>query len=155
MRTLAPLGVAALLVTVGLLGPGALSLSAQEARSYVNPRSPGAPNVTPFSGAVQVGNTLYLSGSLGLQGGELPATPEEEAMNVLNNVRANLEAAGFTMDDLVQVQVFCSDVDAYYDAFNTVYRTFFTDTFPARAFPGSGPLLRGARYEVIGIAVKR
>jgi len=134
---------------------GAASLSAQETRSYVNPRSPEDPNATPFSGAVQVGNTLYLSGSLGLQGGQVPATAEEEARNVLNNVKANLERAGFTMDDLVQVQVFCSDVDAYYDAFNAVYRTFFTDTFPARAFLGSGLLLRGARYEVIGIAVKR
>jgi 2-iminobutanoate/2-iminopropanoate deaminase len=57
------------------------------------------------------------------------------------------------MDDLVSVQVFCSDV-ANYDAFNAVYRTYFHGEYPARAFLGSGKLLFGARYEVMGIAVK-
>jgi enamine deaminase RidA (YjgF/YER057c/UK114 family) len=58
------------------------------------------------------------------------------------------------MDDLVSVQVFCSDV-GHYDAFNRVYRTFFSGEFPARAFLGSGTLLFGARFEVQGIAVRR
>lgn len=58
------------------------------------------------------------------------------------------------MDDLVYLQVFCSNV-AHYDAFNSVYRTYFKKEFPARAFIGSGPLLFGARFEVQGIAVKR
>ena len=58
------------------------------------------------------------------------------------------------VDDLVSVQVFCSDV-SHYDSFNRVYRTYFTKEFPARAFLGSGPLLFGARFEVQGIAVKR
>lgn len=59
------------------------------------------------------------------------------------------------MDDLVFVQVFCSDV-VHYAAFNAVYRTFFTKEFPARAFYGvGGPLLFNARFEVQGIAVKR
>ena len=69
-------------------------------------------------------------------------------------MRAQLIAAGMTMDDLVSVQIFCPDVK-HYDAFNAVYRTFFTKEFPARAFLGSGPLLFGARFEVMGIAVKR
>jgi reactive intermediate/imine deaminase len=109
----------------------------------------------PFSGAVQVGNTLYLSGAIGLDAdGQVPSTAEEEARNVLNRVRGRLESAGMSMDDLVSVQVFCSDVGNY-DAFNRVYRTFFTGEFPARAFLGSGTLLFGARFEVQGIAVKR
>ena len=58
-----------------------------------------------------------------------------------------------TMDDLVSVQVFCSDV-ALYDDFNAVYRTYFTGDPPARAFLGAGTLLRGARFEVMGIAVR-
>jgi enamine deaminase RidA (YjgF/YER057c/UK114 family) len=108
----------------------------------------------PVSGAVRVGNTLYLSGSLGLEGGQRPATAEAEARNVLNAVQRNLEAAGMTMDDLVYVQIFASDVSDY-GAFNEVYRTFFTQEYPARAFIGSGTLLFGARFEVQGIAVKR
>jgi 2-iminobutanoate/2-iminopropanoate deaminase len=133
----------------------AAGLSAQEAREYVNPRSPSTPGAPPFSGAVRVGNTLYLSGTLGLNPGQqVPATAEEEARNVLNNIRNTLVAAGMSMDDLVFVQVFCSDV-AHYDAFNAVYRTYFTREFPARAFLGSGTLLFGARFEVQGIAVGR
>jgi 2-iminobutanoate/2-iminopropanoate deaminase len=121
---------------------------------HVNPRSPADGEVAPFSGAVWVGNTLYVSGTLGLEGGQVPETAEQEATNVLDNIKAVLETAGLTMDDLVTVQVFASDVGDY-DAFNSVYRTYFTTEFPARAFIGSGTLLYGARFEVMGIAVKR
>ena len=59
-----------------------------------------------------------------------------------------------TMDDLVSVQFFCSDV-SHYVAFNEVYKTYFKKEYPARAFIGSGKLLFDARFEVQGIAVKR
>ena len=111
--------------------------------------------MTPFSGAVLAGDTLYLSGTLGLGPRRTaPETAEAEATNVLNNVRNQLESAGMTMDDLVSVQIFSSDTSDY-DAFNSVYRTYFTREFPARAFIGAGPLLFGARFEVQGIAVRR
>lgn len=129
--------------------------AAQQPREYIDARSPADGAVPPFSGAVRVGETLYLSGTIGRTAdGEIPATAEEEARLVLNNVRNTLEAAGMTMDDLVFVQVFCSDV-AHYDAFNSVYRTYFEREFPARAFIGAGTLLFGARFEVQSIAVRR
>ena len=59
-----------------------------------------------------------------------------------------------TMDDLVFVQLFSSDV-ADYDAFNSVYRTYFTQEYPARAFIGVGTLLFNARFEMQSIAVRR
>ena len=121
---------------------------------YVNPRSPADGEVAPFSAAVWVGNTLYLSGMLGLERGQVPETAEQEATNVLDNVKGVLETAGLTMDDLVVVQVYASDVGDY-AAFNGVYRTYFTTEFPARAFLGSGTLLFGARFEVMGTAVRR
>ena len=121
---------------------------------YVNPRSPADGEVLPFSGAVWVGHTLYLSGYLGLEGGQVPETAEQEATIVLDNIKSVLETAGLTMDDLVVVQVYASDVGDY-GAFNSVYRTYFTTEFPARAFLGSGTLLFGARFEVMGIAVRR
>jgi enamine deaminase RidA (YjgF/YER057c/UK114 family) len=65
-----------------------------------------------------------------------------------------LAEAGMTMNDLVNVQVFCSDV-ALFDTWNQVYRTYFSQPFPARAFVGSGPLLFGARFEMQAIAVRR
>ncbi|MBT3959933.1 MAG: RidA family protein, partial [Gemmatimonadales bacterium] len=83
----------------------------------------------------------------------VPETATEEAHNVLGNIKAVLEEAGLTMDDLVSVQIFSSDVSDY-DAFNAVYRTYFTQTYPARAFIGAGTLLFGARFEVMGIATR-
>ena len=122
---------------------------------FVNPRSPAdGEGLPPFSGAVWVDNTFYVSGMLGLEGGQVPETAEQEAANVLDAIKAVLEGEGLTMDDLVVVQVYASDV-ADYGAFNDVYRTYFTSEFPARAFLGSGPLLFGARFEVMGTAVRR
>ncbi len=116
---------------------------------------PGRTVAAPFSDAVLVGNTLYVAGRLGMdpQTGRQPATAEQEARNVLDGVQAVLAEAAMTMDDLVNVQVFCSDVSLY-GVFNRVYSEYFTGAPPARAFLGSGPLLRGARFEVAGVAVK-
>ena len=128
---------------------------AQEVRRYLAPRTPADTAAPPFSGAVLAGNTLYLSGKIGLTPDrKVPSSAAEEARLVLDDVKATLAAAGMTMDDLVSVQIFCSDV-SHYDAFNRVYRTYFTREFPARAFIGSGTLLFGARFEVQAIAVKR
>lgn len=147
--------LAVVVLAAGCAAPPAAQAPAAAPRQYFQPRTPADADVPPFSGAVLVNGTLYLSGTLGLGPNlEVPATADEEARNVLTNVRTSLEQAGMTMDDLVSVQVFAPDT-ADYDAFNQVYRTFFTREFPARAFVGSGPLLFGARFEVQGVAVKR
>ena len=137
-----------------LLGLFSTKLTAQEEVTYINPRTVNDSG-GPFSGAVLAGNTLYISGTLGLDAnGEVPSAVDTEARNALNNMQAQLQAAGMSMDDLVLVQVYCSDVD-FYDTFNEVYRTYFSAEFPARAFLGSGTLLREARFEVMGIAIDR
>jgi 2-iminobutanoate/2-iminopropanoate deaminase len=125
-------------------------------RRYIRPSSPGAgATALPFSGAVLVGDTLYLAGDIGLEeGNKVPADARTEATLVLDRIEKTLAEAGMTLDDLVYVQVFCSDV-AHYGDFNAVYRTRFKQEFPARAFIGSGKLLFGARFEVQGIAVRR
>ncbi len=126
-----------------------------QARTYVSPRTPADAALPPYSGAVRVGDTLYLSGAIGIDANQkVPDTAEGEARAVLDAVKATLAGAGMTMDDLVSVQIFCSDV-SHYAAFNSVYRTYFTREFPARAFIGSGKLLFDARFEVQAIAVKR
>lgn len=122
-------------------------------RTYINGSSVDGDG-PPFSGAVMVGDTLYLSGALGLVDGEVPEDPADEARAVLNAIQGTLQEAGMTMDDLAYVQIFCSDV-SHYGAFNEVYRTYFSETFPARAFVGAGTLLFDARFEVQAIAVKR
>ncbi len=110
----------------------------------------------PFSDGVLHGNTLYLAGRLGLDPatGKIPEDPKEEIKLILDGMKSTLAEAGMTMDDLVSVQIFSPEADRYYDLFNEVYRTYFTGPLPARAFLGSGVLLRGARFEVQGIAVK-
>ena len=141
------LGCAALMLIV------AGSSFAQD-RSYINPRNASDSNVPPFRGAVQTGDTLYISGMLGLVNGQVPDSAAEEARVLLDSIKSTVEEAGMTMDDLVYVQIFCSDV-ADYDAFNSVYRTYFTQEFPARAFIGVGTLLFNARFEMQSIAVRR
>ena len=128
-----------------------VSVNAQS-RSYINPSSADGDGL-PFSGAVMEDNTLYLSGMLGLIDGEVPSTPEEETRLIMEQFKATLSEAGMTMDDLVSVTIYCSDV-AHYAAFNSVYRTYFSGNYPARAFIGSGNLLFNARFEMQGIAVK-
>jgi 2-iminobutanoate/2-iminopropanoate deaminase len=123
-------------------------------RRYIN--LPTRNISAPFSDAVQVGNTVYLAGRLGLdpQTGRPPADPAVEARLLLESFRSVLAQAGLTMQDMVYVQVFCSDVSLF-DTWNQVYRSFFSEPFPARAFVGSGPLLFGARFEMLGIAARR
>jgi len=131
------------------------ALTAQPVRKYFAAGTMTAVTSPAFSRAVLVGDTLYLSGAIGVDAERrVPDTAEAEAQAVLASVQDTLREAGMTMDDLVSVQVFCSDV-SHYDAFNKVYRTFFTKELPARAFIGSGRLLFGARFEVQGVAVRR
>lgn len=123
------------------------------ARRYINP--PSKAGHAPFSDAVQIDNTLYLSGRFGIdpRTGQVPAEVSLELRIMLEGMRSTLAEAGMTMDDLVMVQVFMTDL-ALYDQFNAIYRSYFTRAVPARAVVGTGKLLRGARFEIQGIAVR-
>ena len=109
----------------------------------------------PFSDAVLVGNTLYLSGNGGLDLSDMsvPEDPKEETRQLMENFIKTLAMADMTLDDLVSVTVYCPDLSLY-AAFNEVYASYFSGDFPARAFIGSGPLLFGMRFEMQAIAVK-
>jgi enamine deaminase RidA (YjgF/YER057c/UK114 family) len=110
----------------------------------------------PFSDAVLVGNTLYISGRIGIDPatGMAPASIDEELRLLFDEFEAVLARANMTMDDLVSVQIFAPDVSLW-ERFNAVYVTRFSKDLPARAFIGSGPLLKGGRFEMMGIAVRR
>jgi 2-iminobutanoate/2-iminopropanoate deaminase len=111
----------------------------------------------PFSGAILAGNTLYLSGRIGVdpKTGKAPAEVDEEIKLLLDRVKATLAQAGMSMDDLVYVQIACTDLSLY-DKFNTVYRTYFTTKdLPVREFIGAASLLRGGHFELQAIAVRR
>jgi reactive intermediate/imine deaminase len=117
---------------------------------------PTRTDTLPYSDGVLVGNTLYLAGRIGVDPatGRAPEDLEKEIRLLLDGMKTTLKEAGMAMDDLVSVQIFCPDL-SHYEKFNEIYRTYFTKNFPARAFIGSGPLLRGGRFEAQGIAVRR
>ncbi len=131
------------------------SFAADSGRKHVVLDQSATRKAFPFSDAVVVGNTLYVAGTVGFdQQGKLPASVEDEARLALDNVKRVVESHGMAMDDLVSVQVFCTDFSLY-EKFNGVYRSYFHDQFPARAFIGAASLIRGAHFEIMGIAVKR
>jgi len=132
-----------------------VAAGAADRKFLVKPRASDI-KALPFSDGVLVGNTLYIAGHIGLdpKTGAPPASPEDEARMVMDGIKQTVELAGLTMDDVVSVQIFCTDLK-FYDTFNSVYKTYFHGDYPARAFVGTDKLLRGGRYEVMGIAVKR
>lgn len=117
------------------------------------PPRPGTTVAPPYSAAVVVGDTVYLSGNTD-GGAALGGTSADAARRVMEGMKRNVEAAGLTMDDIVSVQVFSSNLDDY-AAFNDVYRTYFKGPLPARAYLGAARLLGDARFEIMGVAVRR
>lgn len=137
----------------------AIAIAAAGAPQNQGPRYvdlPGRTDELPYSHLVVAGNTVYLSGTIGVdpETGEAHADIDREIHQVLDNVKERLAHVGLTMDDLVSVQVFCPDLSLY-DRFNAIYATYFEENRPARAFIGSGPLLRNGHFEIQGIAVIR
>ena len=120
--------------------------------------APGAPPaIGPYSQAVRVGDTLYLAGQIGIDaqtGAFVPGGIGPQTRRALENCRAVLETAGFTLTDVVQAQVFLEDIDDF-AAMNEVYATFFPQAPPARATVEVAELPRGAKVEVMLTAVRQ
>ena len=111
----------------------------------------------PFSDGILAGNTLYLAGRIGLdpKTGKAPEKIEDEIKLLLDSEKDVLAQAGMTMDDLVYVQIACTDLSLF-EKFNPIYKSYFTTKdYPAREFIGAGSLLRGGHFELQAIAVKK
>lgn len=111
----------------------------------------------PFSDGILVGSTLYLAGRIGIdpKTGKVPEKIEDEIKLLLDGEKEVLTQAGMTMDDLVYVQIACTDLSLF-PKFNPIYRSYFTaKDLPAREFIGAGSLLLGGHFELQAIAVKR
>jgi 2-iminobutanoate/2-iminopropanoate deaminase len=132
----------------------AITAAAQTDRTFIKSQV-AIDRHLPFSSAVRVGDTVYIAGTTAdpdrIAKGQ---SIEDEAKDVMDQIKQNVEKAGLTMDDVVSVQVFCTDL-ANYQAFNGVYSKYFHENFPARMFIGVNKLLFGARLEVSAIAVAR
>ena len=108
----------------------------------------------PFSSAVRVDNTLYLSGNVGNIPGTLELAEggiQGETQQTMENIAAVLEQFDSSLDNVVKCTVFLADI-AEWGAMNEVYRTFFKNP-PARSALGASGLALGARVEIECIAV--
>lgn len=112
--------------------------------------------IGPYSQAVQVGNTLYTSGQIPLD----PATGEmisgditAQARRVFENLRAVIEAAGASFDDVARVGIYLTDLGNF-AAVNAVMAEYFREPYPARSTIGVASLPRGAQVEVDLVLVR-
>lgn len=111
----------------------------------------------PFSEGVRHGDTVYLSGQLGLKPGTLELVPggiDAEARQVMTNIRSSLEAHGLSMARVIKCTVMLADMKEW-GRFNAIYATFFEGPKPARSALGANGLALGARVEVECIAAAR
>lgn len=126
--------------------------SARAPQYFPMPSTGGAP--LPFSEAVQLGDTLYVSGQIGNQPGTLALAPggiAAEARQTLDNLKAILERHGSSLEHVVKCTVFLADIRDW-PAFNEVYRAYFKQNLPARSALAASGLALGARVEVECIA---
>ena len=124
--------------------------------TFLNPGTV-LPDGQPFSEAVRVDETLYLSGMVGVKPGTLELVPggiKAESRQTMDNIRMTLEAHGASMDDVVKCTVMLADISEW-STFNEIYKTYFTGRYPARSALGVNGLALGARLEVECIAVIR
>jgi reactive intermediate/imine deaminase len=115
------------------------------------------PTNLPFSEAVRVDDTLYLSGQIGLVPGTMKLASgglEAEARQALENIKASLEAHGYSMRDVIKCTVMLADISEW-AVFNEVYKGYFAAPYPARSALGANGLALGARVEVECVAVAR
>lgn len=112
--------------------------------------------IGPYSQAVQVGNILYTSGQIAIdpQTGNLAGnTIEEQTKQVMKNLSAILEAAGYTFGDVIKTTVFITDMSQF-GTVNQIYGECFTANPPARSCVEVKSLPKGALVEVEVIASK-
>ncbi len=118
--------------------------------------TPDAPKaVGPYSQAIEVNGTLYISGQIPVNpaDGTVPETIEAQSRQALENVGAILAAAGLSYSDVVKTTVLLDDI-ADFSAMNAVYAEFFTGDKPARACFQVAALPMGVKVEIEAVAVR-
>ncbi|MGH9403359.1 MAG: RidA family protein [Terriglobia bacterium] len=116
---------------------------------------PGTTQALPFSDAIVVGNSLYISGTQGTdRNGKLESGIGDQTRAALETIHKLVTQAGFGMNDVVAVNVYLSDVHDF-AAMNKVYTTFFPNPKPTRTTVQVAALVNGAKIEISAIAVKK
>jgi 2-iminobutanoate/2-iminopropanoate deaminase len=121
-------------------------------RAIQTPSAPSA--IGPYSQAIRAGDTVYLSGQIGLDPatGHLRDGTEAQARQVLANLRAVAEAAGGSLDDIVKLTLLLADMGDFAKV-NDIMAESFSQPYPARASYQVAALPRGARVEIEAVLV--
>lgn len=114
------------------------------------PDAPAA--IGTYSQAIRIDDTVYLSGQIGLDPTtmQMADTTEGQIHRVFQNLRAVSVAAGGSLDDMVKLNIYLTDL-AHFAKVNEIMATYFRQPFPARAAIGVASLPRGATVEADGI----
>ena len=117
-----------------------------------SPKAPAA--IGTYSQAVRVGDTVYLSGQLGLDPStmQLEEGIDAQVIRVFENLKAVAEAAGGSLADIVKLNVYLTDLGNFAKV-NEAMATYFSEPFPARAAVGVAALPRGGLVEADGVMV--
>ena len=107
-----------------------------------------------YSQAVKTGNTIYLSGQIGLdpQSMKLVEGIEAQIHQVFNNLKSVVEASGAQLSDIVKINIYLTDL-SHFSLVNTIMGEYFTKPYPARAAVGVASLPRNALIEADGVVV--
>ncbi len=111
--------------------------------------------IGPYSQAIEVNGTLYISGQIPLipATGQMPEGIKEQTKQVMENIGAILKAAGYSYNNVVKSTCLLSDMENF-KAMNEVYGEYYKENPPARAAYGVVKLPLGALIEIETIAVK-
>jgi 2-iminobutanoate/2-iminopropanoate deaminase len=144
-------------LTAGVIAVGSVATRADDdgGRKVVISTPLAPPAIGPYSQAIRVGRTVYVSGEVGADPTGTIVGPSigEQTDQALKNIAAILHAAGLTLDNLVATTVYLTDV-ADFAAMNAEYATFFKNAPPARATVQVAALpKKGALVEISAIAV--
>jgi len=124
-------------------------------KTIVNTQEAPAP-IGPYNQAVRAGNTLYVSGQIALSaetGQLVQGSVADEARQVLHNLRAILNAAGYTLTDVVKTTIFLRTMDDFATV-NEVYGEYFSEQAPARETVAVAGLPKNVRVEISAVAWK-
>ena len=116
------------------------------------PHAPSA--IGTYSQAVRCGDTIYLSGQIGLDPKTMQLVEgiEAQVRRVFDNLRAVAEAAGGSLDDAAKLTIYLTDL-AHFAKVNEIMTDYFTQPYPARAAIGVASLPRGALVEADAVLV--
>ena len=153
MHNLIPLSLALFLITACY--PSASPSNSNTTKTIiVTDKAPAAIGV--YSQGVRVGNTIYVSGQLGLnpQTGEMAGDDlESQVRQAIDNIEAILSKEDDGLEDVVSVDIFLDDLDTYSE-FNSIYIEYFTQNFPARMVVEAARIPLDAKIEIKVIAAK-